>query len=59
MQFWVVAKLQNFSVQDCVVTVSEWGWSAIALHKKQRNTNAKLKCLIDKCFKMKNIRYFH
>lgn len=58
MQFWVAAKLQNFSVQDCVVAVSEWDWSAIALHKKQRNTNAKLKRLIDKWFQPKNIRYF-
>ncbi|WP_439243136.1 hypothetical protein [Lonepinella sp. BR2474] len=56
--FFVNAQLKNLSLQDCLALLAEKDWRALPLGKKQRNTNAKLKKIIDRLFPDKHIHYF-
>ncbi|WP_439328202.1 hypothetical protein [Lonepinella sp. BR2357] len=56
--FFVNAQLKNLSLQDCLTLLAEKDWRALPLGKKQRNTNTKLKNIIDRLFPDKHIHYF-
>lgn len=57
-QFFVQAKLKNFSVEQCISEAQQTDWYALPLSKKIRNTNQKLTKWINRLFGAKNIRYF-
>ncbi|PJG83902.1 hypothetical protein [Caviibacterium pharyngocola] len=57
-EFLLNAQLTGRSVTQCVESLREFDWSKLPLTKKQRSTNEKLKGLIDKFFRPKNISYF-
>lgn len=56
--FFVQAQLKQLNLDDCVQQLKDYDWNQLPLEKKQRNSNAKLRALVDKIFKAKNIRYF-
>lgn len=56
--FFAETLLKQFSLLQCIALVASSDWNKLPLHKKQRSTNLKLKCLIDKLFCDKNIHYF-
>ncbi|WP_040977060.1 hypothetical protein [Necropsobacter massiliensis] len=57
-EFFIKTQLQNLSLTQAVESLRTFDWQQIPLSKKQRNTNAQLKRVIDKLFKPKNIHYF-
>ena len=57
-KFFADAMLKRLEYKECICLISRFNWQSVPLEKKRRRTNEKLKRLVDKLFKDKNIRHF-